>query len=289
MKRIIAVLMVAILTYSCTNTAKISVDNDNGSIELNNNHKSQQQLKNLSCSNDYTIRYRNMDPDTLYAEVIKDNKTDKYRMKHTPSDRGTKFQTDDGKSFFWSHHEEFTYYIDDEIICSYIKPIKVDPTGSDLLQTYTVTYRSGRTLEVEVDHSESSSIAELKVTNSGFEGNLSIKMRINPIKDVFLADLDKNGYKELYIITQSVGSGTYGNVYAFISDKDLKIIPHEIPQLVFKGYMGHDAFYIKNSVLVREFPLYKKEDSNANPTGGEAKVFYTLEENKLKILSTHQY
>lgn len=291
-KRIVVVLILALITYSCTNDGKKSANDGSGSIELINNNESQQELKSLICSNGYTIRYRGIDPDSLYVEVIKDNKTEKHQMKHIPSGSGAKFQTDDKKFVFWSHHGDFTYYIDDEIICSYTAAIKIGSTSSGSL--YTVTYKSGKTLEVEVDNSESTSINKLNITSDDFKEDISIEMETDPITDVFLADLDKNGYEELYLITTSAGSGSYGEVYAFIADTDVKIIQCSIPETsenetkngtIFDGYMGHDTFYIKNSLLVREFPVYKEKDSNANPTGGRKKIFYTLDNNKLKALS----
>ncbi|HCK98929.1 MAG TPA: hypothetical protein DHW42_02320 [Candidatus Marinimicrobia bacterium] len=291
-KRIIAVLIVALITFGCTNSGKKSADDGSGSSKLRNDDESQQELKSLTCSNGYTIRYRDIDPDSLYVEVIKDNKTEKHQMKHVPSGSGAKYQTDDGKFVFWSHHGDFTYYIDDEIICSYIAPVKIGLTSSGPL--YTVTYKSGKILEVEVDNSESASINKLNITSDDFKEAISIKMETDPITAVFLADLDKNGYEELYLITTSAGSGSYGEVYAFISDMDVKIIQCSIPEIsenetkngaIFEGYMGHDTFYIKNSLLAREFPVYKEKDSNANPSGGKKKIFYTLEDNKLKVLS----
>ena len=40
--------------------------------------------------------------------------------------------------------------------------------------------------------------------------------------------------------------------------------------------MGHDRFYIKESKLFREFPIYKEGDPNANPTGGIRRIQYKM-------------
>jgi len=42
------------------------------------------------------------------------------------------------------------------------------------------------------------------------------------------------------------------------------------------GYMGHDEFAVVESSLARRFPIYKKGDSNANPTGGMRQLQYKL-------------
>jgi membrane-bound inhibitor of C-type lysozyme len=291
-KRIIAVLLVALITFGCINSGKKSAEDGSRSGKLRNDPESQQELKSLTCSNGYTIQYRDIDLDSMYVEVIKDNTTEKHEMKQVRSGSGAKYQTNDGRFVFWSHHGDFTYFVDDSIICSYIAPVKIGSTSLGPL--YTVTYKSGKTLVVEVDNSESASINKLKITSDDFKEAISIKMETDPITSVFLADLDKNGYEELYLITTTAGSGSYGEVYAFVSDKDVQIIQCSIPEItenetkggaVFEGYMGHDTFYIKDSLLAREFPVYKEKDTNANPTGGTKRIFYTLVDNKLKVLA----
>jgi hypothetical protein len=45
----------------------------------------------------------------------------------------------------------------------------------------------------------------------------------------------------------------------------------------FSGrYMGHDTFSIEENILVRRFPLYNSNDTNANPTGGTMQVKYKI-------------
>jgi len=40
--------------------------------------------------------------------------------------------------------------------------------------------------------------------------------------------------------------------------------------------MGHDTFYVEGDKLMRKYPVYKKEDSQNNPTGGERVLEYVL-------------
>jgi hypothetical protein len=96
-----------------------------------------------------------------------------------------------------------------------------------------------------------------------------------------LADLDGNGFDEIYIITKSAGSGSYGSVLGFASNKDKSLSMINFPEIRegdahFQGYMGHDAFRIEGQKLIRIFPVYKKGDTNENPTGGRRKLVYGL-------------
>lgn len=287
-KRILAGLLILIVIFSCTNSEKKSKADVDSLSELRNNDESKQELRILNCDNGYTIRYTNVGMDSLYLEVIKGSKIEKHQMKLVPSGSGAKYQTDNGKFIFWSHHGDFTYFLENKKICSYIAPVKIGTTGLGPL--YTVTFKSGKILQVEVDNSESASINKVNITSTDFKEDISIKLETEPITDVFIADLDKNGYEELYLITTSAGSGSYGEVYAFISDKDVEIIQCSLANISesdtdFEGYMGHDSFYIENSLLIREFPVYREKDSNANPTAGTQKIRYTLKDNKFKILS----
>lgn len=131
----------------------------------------------------------------------------------------------------------------------------------------------------------SASISKITIEPKGFsEVNDSFKMKeSDPLDYTLIADLDSNGYEELYLITRGVGSGSYAQIYGFSSNKDKSISPIYISQLseddiakLFPGYMGHDEFYIENNKLFRKYPVYKKEDSNAKPTGGNKILEYQL-------------
>lgn len=101
------------------------------------------------------------------------------------------------------------------------------------------------------------------------------------VTGVELADLDANGYPELYVHVTSVGSGSYGSLIAFASNRNLSMtpihlvaLPPESPALV--GYLGHDRFRVADQVLERSFPVYLAGDTNANPTGGKRVIAYAL-------------
>jgi hypothetical protein len=94
-------------------------------------------------------------------------------------------------------------------------------------------------------------------------------------------DLNSDGSPELFIFTQSAGSGSYGNVYAFsINNKksmsQVYFQPTAENDKINKGYMGHDEFSVVENSLAQRFPIYKEKDTNANPTGGTRQVSYKL-------------
>jgi hypothetical protein len=142
--------------------------------------------------------------------------------------------------------------------------------------------KTGKTISVIETHPVGQSLSSIEISTKDFEHNLhEIYKNVDPISDIHIADLDNNGFDEIYIITTSAGSGSYGNVLGFASNKDKSISMISFPEIkkneqLFKGYMGHDIISIENNKLVRKFPLYKKNDVNQNPTGGRRKLIYGL-------------
>ena len=94
-----------------------------------------------------------------------------------------------------------------------------------------------------------------------------------------VADLNGNGQPEVYVFVQGAGSGSYGELVAYALNNGRSMTPITLPDLsgaLAKGYRGHDHFEIVEGCLVRRFPLYTAQDSNAKPTGGERQICYKL-------------
>ena len=148
------------------------------------------------------------------------------------------------------------------------------------LKTYQT--KTGKTIIISETHPTGQSLSTIEISTKGFEyDDAQTYEDKDPISDVFVADLDGNGFDEIYIITTSAGSGSYGTVLGFASNKDKSLSMINFPQIRegdenFKGYMGHDTFKIEGRKLVRIFPIYYKGDANENPTGGRRKLFYRL-------------
>jgi hypothetical protein len=153
--------------------------------------------------------------------------------------------------------------------------------GMDLLAGGYET-RSGKSLFIEESHPLGLSLSTIHLKSSGFEHDLTeIIEDSDPIQTVYVADLDKNGFDEFYIITTSSGSGSYGNIIAFASNRDKSLSMIHFPGVeegdeLFTGYMGHDQFQLSENVLIRSFPIYLPSDNNTNPTGGTREIVYKL-------------
>jgi hypothetical protein len=142
--------------------------------------------------------------------------------------------------------------------------------------------KTGKRIIISETHPVGQSLSTIEISTKDFEHNYSeVYQDRDPISDVFVADLDGNGFDEIYIITTSAGSGSYGTVLGFASNKDKSLSMINFPEIQkgdknFEGYMGHDTFKIEDQKLVRIFPIYSEGDTNKNPTGGTRKLVYAL-------------
>lgn len=114
------------------------------------------------------------------------------------------------------------------------------------------------------------------------------------VNDVEVADLDDNGFPEVYAFVTAAGSGSYGSVIAFASNRNLSMtaihqmgLPPDSPALV--GYRGHDRFRVLGRLVERRFPVYLPGDTNANPTGGIRRLAYELQAGEAGWLLTPQF
>jgi len=99
--------------------------------------------------------------------------------------------------------------------------------------------------------------------------------------DAEVEDLNADGSPELFVYTQSTGSGSYGKVYAFSVNNKKSMSPVYFQptaenEKINQGYMGHDEFSVVENSLVQRFPIYNEGDINSNPTGGTRQVSYKL-------------
>ena len=133
----------------------------------------------------------------------------------------------------------------------------INNTSSDAPEEYTT--KTGKTIILSETHPIGRSLSTIEVRTEGFEHDFGeVFEDRDPISDVFVADLDDNGFDEIYIITTSAGSGSYGSVLGFASNKDKSLSMIHFPKIRrgdehFEGYMGHDTFKIESQKLVREF------------------------------------
>lgn len=126
------------------------------------------------------------------------------------------------------------------------------------------------------------SLQQLTIIPSGLTLiNDTIIQESEPIVNAEIEDLDRDGYPELLIYTQSAGSGSYGHVIGYSPNKGKSLSQIYFPELAKgskenMGYMGHDTFSIVESSLSRRFPCYETNDVNAKPTGKIRQLQYKL-------------
>jgi len=164
---------------------------------------------------------------------------------------------------------------------------KTFKSTKDAVQLTEYKTKTGKKFIVSIDNSLGASIKYVEIKTDGFEAvnTTHIIGEIDPVEKVFLADLDKNGYEEIYLLTRSAGSGSYGNIYGVASNKDKSATPIYVPKIskkqmekggLFEGFMGHNKFTVEDGKLLNKFPVYFKSDNNTNPTGGKQKIEYKL-------------
>ena len=153
-------------------------------------------------------------------------------------------------------------------------------------ENLSLATKTGKTLNV-IEVKNQAGLSDIVVIPKGFEFSQdSLKISdADPLSTVFLADLDANGFEEIYMVTRSTGSGSYGSILAYASNSDKSLSPIYVrpisendlaPGALFEGYMGHDSIFLEEKFLKRSFPKYKAEDPNCCPTGGRQTIVYQL-------------
>lgn len=190
---------------------------------------------------------------------------------------GFRFTSSDKSTSLLSQNGQYTIYKDTTVLFSCF-------SGQAGREFKTA---SGVVFVVEETHPNGASMSNIRITSRGMkevETDLAYT-DTDPIKDIFLADINNDGFEELYIITEVAGSGGYAAIIGIASNNDKSTSTITVPELteedmkagkLFEGYQGHDKIFIENKQLVREFPVYKDGDNNAKPSGGSRKVTYTL-------------
>jgi len=138
-------------------------------------------------------------------------------------------------------------------------------------------------ISFHVSSANNSSINTLTIQPSGLEiDNSSMVVEIDgTVTSAEIADLDSNGWPEIYVYVNSAGSGSYGSLVAYAvnsgkSVSDIYLPPVSDDKVNSVGYMGHDDFAVVESTFVQRFPIYLENDTNANPSGGTRQLQYKL-------------
>ena len=109
---------------------------------------------------------------------------------------------------------------------------------------------------------------------------------IELIDTVAIADINQDGYEELYIFTRGFSPGAYDHVFGVTSDEDKSykeinfaaLKPADVTEGgIFDGYQGQDVYTMENNLIKRIFPVYKAGDFYNSPSRGFRTLYYTLE------------
>jgi len=131
------------------------------------------------------------------------------------------------------------------------------------------TTSTGKKIVVRESHPRGMSMSDVAVF---FKDDSSTALSLtdkDPVNDVVLADLDKNGFDEVYVITSAAGSGSYAGVHGFYSNKDLSFSFVNMPEIAekdlapggaYEGYEGHDVLKIEGNKLTRTFPVKNEKN-----------------------------
>ena len=140
----------------------------------------------------------------------------------------------------------------------------------------------GVTFQVESPNDSSINLVTVRAeTPEGKLGPMEFEAD-GTITNVEVEDLNADGFPEIYVYVNSAGSGSYGSLIAYASNRNRSLSEIYLPSLeddpeASRGYMGHDTFAVGEGALLRRFPVYREGDSNAEPSGGTRQVQYRLE------------
>jgi len=105
------------------------------------------------------------------------------------------------------------------------------------------------------------------------------------IVDVYNSDMDLDGNPEIIIQARGKDSTNFATIYAFefTGGKANKLDFPKLTKSQRKGYRGDDNFYIKDGILMREFPVYDSNEADAKPTGQKRQLQYGLRDNSFTV------
>ncbi len=163
-------------------------------------------------------------------------------------------------------------------------PVMTAKLGSPVVEAGSLAWdRALQGVEFHVMSSGRSSINTLTIMPDGLEiDHAPIVREIDgTVRGVETADLNVDGSPELYVYVVSAGSGSYGSLVAYAANRRKSLSEIYLPPITddraaSAGYMGHDEFAVVENRLVRRFPVYREQDTNANPTGGMRQLQYRL-------------
>jgi len=90
---------------------------------------------------------------------------------------------------------------------------------------------TGKTWVAIETHPKGASLSNVKIHFQGDSTGALSFTDVDPISSALSADLDKNGFDELYLVSTSVGTGSYGNIIGVSSNRDKSLSYVFVPEM----------------------------------------------------------
>ena len=167
-----------------------------------------------------------------------------------------------------------------------LNDVAIDTAGITMEKADTVPDFS-RTLSLQnISFKVTALNDHLTIQPAGYElDNTLVSKEIEgmSVTNAEIEDLNSDGYPEILIYLNSDGSGSYGTVLGFSSNKNKSMSEISFPSVADnpktnKGYMGHDEFAVVETTLSQRFPIYLDGDTNSGPTGKMRQIQYKLKD-----------
>jgi hypothetical protein len=158
---------------------------------------------------------------------------------------------------------------------------------TELARTNQLVTMTGKTWIVSQTPMLDSSLISVVVHAIGFSADtISFDLgETDPVTELRVEDLDRDGFQELYILTQSTDKEAYGTVYGLYADQDTSVTivsfegatPYTIKEgEPYDGYRGHDQFRFEKGVLTNSIPVFSPDDPDETPGRGTRTIAYEL-------------
>lgn len=104
-----------------------------------------------------------------------------------------------------------------------------------------------------------------------------------PIKQIWITDLDNDRLFEVLVFSASVEEGEYGELVLYEWTGN-NFSSHFMPPLNAsqqQGYRGFDSYRMYQNQIVYEFPVYQQGDKACCATGGQRQSIYHYRDNRI--------
>lgn len=150
---------------------------------------------------------------------------------------------------------------------NHMKDVEQEKPGK--LERKSFQTLTGKYIFISEKHPMGMSLSDIIIETQGFETEFKDSIyQSNPVSEIFLSDLNNDGYDEIYIVTRSVGSGSYGKIIAYASNRDKSLSPVYIQNggTPLTDYSGHDVYRVDSGYLLRTYQKYAiPSDTGSDP------------------------